>query len=391
MEIHIFDDFSFNKLLKQVLCPEFNVFPSASLSNDIKDIVFYRFLKEQECILDFMEGQQTAAINGSAGTGKTMIALEKARRNSANGDKVLFLCYNVKLQEFLARKYPEKNVDYFTIDGFICKLTQSPYADYKTAKPLLENMYYSHKFPYKHVIVDEGQDFGKQEVEETNILELLKLNVTFDENGTFYVFYDKLQMVQSDKIPSYIENPDCKLTLYRNCRNTENIAKTSLKPISNKPPRLFEDSITGVPVNIKYFNDEDAINDAVIQNIIELKRNGYKDIVVLTCKTEETSCISDKVKDDISRRNVQFTTCRKFKGLEADAVILIDVERDTFYGDHKLIYYVGASRAKFSLDILSAITDQECAAVLANDFGIKNAKMPKREFAKALNAIGTNR
>ena len=41
--------------------------------------------------------------------------------------------------------------------------------------------------------------------------------------GTFYVFYDKLQLVQSFEIPKFIERADCRLTLYKNCRNTKRL------------------------------------------------------------------------------------------------------------------------------------------------------------------------
>ena len=53
-----------------------------------------QLLREQYKLLDFLEDQDTAVINGAAGTGKTMLAIEKARRHSIEGEKVLFLCYN---------------------------------------------------------------------------------------------------------------------------------------------------------------------------------------------------------------------------------------------------------------------------------------------------------
>ena len=40
--------------------------------------------------------------------------------------------------------------------------------------------------------------------------------------------YDKLQKIQARALPMFIEEADCRLTLYRNCRNTINIATTSL-------------------------------------------------------------------------------------------------------------------------------------------------------------------
>jgi len=73
------------------------------------------------------------------------------------------------------------------------------------------------------------------------------------------------------------------------------------------------------------------------QYIEDLKKLGLTDIVILTCDTEEGSVFAStgalrKGEDGTKwkRSNVPFTTCRKFKGLEADAVILVDVSRGAF-------------------------------------------------------------
>ena len=51
---------------------------------------------------------------------------------------------------------------------------------------------------------------------------------------------------------------------------------------------------------------------------------GYRNITLLTCKTEETSIIADCCKDskyNYKRGYIKFTTCRKFKGLESDVIL----------------------------------------------------------------------
>jgi KaiC/GvpD/RAD55 family RecA-like ATPase len=53
--------------------------------------------------LEYLEEQNNAIINGLAGTGKTVMAIEKARRHAYKGEKVLFLCYNTKLKDYLSR------------------------------------------------------------------------------------------------------------------------------------------------------------------------------------------------------------------------------------------------------------------------------------------------
>ena len=54
-------------------------------------------------------------------------------------------------------------------------------------KEVLEDMYIVGNFPYQHIVIDEGQDFGKSGMEEAGLIELLKMNVLNDEskNGTF--------------------------------------------------------------------------------------------------------------------------------------------------------------------------------------------------------------
>lgn len=380
------------KIIREIFCPQFNIFPTASFDNDLKKIVFHRLLKEQSGILNFLSEQKSAVINGAAGTGKTMIAVEKAHRHAINGEKVLFLCYNNQLKRYLAENYSEANVDYYTIAGLACKMCSTPTPDYSKLKNRLEEMYLSESFPYQHVIVDEGQDFGIDVIDEEDILQQIKeiITDTKPENGTFYVFYDKLQMIQADHMPSFIEDADCKLTLYRNCRNTENIATTSLRPVTGRKPLLLEGCVKGTPAKLRFCTSDESVLAQINSSIDELKAEGYSDIVILTCKTENESVIFDKCKDGKYRNKYRFTTCRKFKGLEADAVILIDVDGNTFNSKNVLVFYVGTSRAKLKLDIITKLSDENCVDILVNNLDYKSKiRKPKKELASALNSIGS--
>lgn len=318
-----------------------------------------------------------------------MIAVEKAMRHASNGERVLFLCYNAYLKEYLADTFKHQNIDYLTISGFACKLCGTEQPDYKRACDKILDMYLSGTFPYVHVIVDEGQDFGMDNIEEADILQCIHDTVMDNDevDGTFYVFYDKLQLIQSKQIPKYISDADCKLTLYRNCRNTENIAITSLKPISERSPKLFEGAVKGIPANIHFVSEEDAVATKIENIINRLRAENILDIVILTCKTEDKSTLA-KCAQNGKYKNVKFTSCRKFKGLEADAVILIDVDENVFKENQKLLFYVGTSRARLVLDIVTDMDDLMCEEVLENVIRYnKKIKKPKREFAMALNAV----
>lgn len=379
-----------NRILREILCPQFNVFPSVTFESELKKIVFHRLLAEQSGILNFLSEQKTTVINGAAGTGKTMIAVEKAQRHASAGEKVLFLCYNVQLKNYLSENYSHKNIDYYTLSGLACKLCNEATPDYEKLKSILEDMYIFDNFPYLHIVIDEGQDFGMDIVEETGIIEIMKSIIidTKPDNASFYIFYDKFQMIQAHKIPKYISEADCKLTLYRNCRNTENIATTSLAPITERKPKLINGCIKGMPAKLHFCKSYENVREKLDFIIDTLKDQSIKDIVILTCKTENTSSLKHLISNGLYRNKYLFSTCRKFKGLEADAVILVDVTADIFEQENSLIYYVGTSRARLWLDIITTMDNESCLNVLQSVFEkcgyIKN---PQRELAAAINAI----
>ena len=89
------------------------------------------------------------------------------------------------------------------------------------------------------------------------------------------------------------------------------------------------------------------------------------------------------------RNKYLFTTCRKFKGLEADVVILLDVDKNTFEQENVLIFYVGTSRARIKLDIIAILSFDDCKEVLTSvlNYQVKFLRANK-DFAGALYATG---
>lgn len=378
-------------MLNRVLAPSFDLVSIPELKMEHRRLVFKTMLREQVALLNYLDEQNNAVINGLAGTGKTIMAVKKAQMNAEKGDKVLFLCYNLFLKEYLQNTYKDSNISFFTIDGLACKLCDTNTANYERLKEVLTDMYLESAFPYKHIVIDEGQDFGKEFIYETEIIDLLKSNVIDDETkgGTFYLFYDKNQMVQADKIPDYIRDADCKLTLYRNCRNTENIAITSLRLLGNdKTPKLFEGAVLGDSPEMYLASDVEQTVTALNKIIEQCWESGYSDICILTCKTEEKSIISEECSTGVylyKAKKIPFTTCRKYKGLEADAIIMVDMDYDMFTEQHEQIMYVGSSRARFKLSMIAHLNKTECESVL-NGMNMKKNKNPGKVLATAYNA-----
>lgn len=166
-----------------------------------------------------------------------------------------------------------------------------------------------------------------------------------------------------------------------------NVDITSLKPISQRTPKLYDGAIKGVPARIHFREDSQEAIERIETLIDELKNEGITDVVILTCKSEFKSILKENSDNGTFKKKV-FTTCRKFKGLEADAIILIDVDEDTFGSEAVQRFYVGASRARLRLEIVTTMTDENCEKVLREVVDYKKKiKNAKRELALAFNTM----
>ena len=378
-------------ILNRVLAPSFNLVSIAEMHHSHTERVFKRMLTEQLTLLNYLEEQKTAVINGMAGTGKTVMATEKARRLASRGERVLFLCYNRFLRDYLETALYDRNISYYTIDGFACSMCNTMEPNYSLLREALEKAYESECFPYQHIIIDEGQDFGKKEIADNDIVDLLKMNVNDDDvkGGTFYLFYDRNQMIQSAKLPDYIADADCKLTLYRNCRNTENIAITSMRLLGiSKQPKLFEGATKGENPRMYFASDAESTAQAIRDIVENNPEVSEEDIRILTCKTENQSILSSLCRDGCfvdNKLSIRFTTCRKFKGLESDIIIVVDANKEFLEGGGEKILYVGTSRARHKLYIICDISKEDSIDYLQSA-GYKPSANPYKRLATTFNA-----
>ena len=197
-------------------------------------------------------------------------------------------------------------------------------------------------------------------------------------------------MIQSRSVPKYIEDADCKLTLYRNCRNTENIALTSLRLLgSNKSPKLMPDAVLGDIPEIAFCSGKDETVSMLNAELDKFLDAGYTDITILTCKTENSSILTESCKNgkyNYKRGYINFTTCRKFKGLEADVIIVVDIDKNSFTDEQgEEMMYVGTSRARYKLSCIANMTEAECIEIM-DERSVKYNRNTFKSFATALNA-----
>ena len=397
-------------ILNEVLAPSIpGLCPSKRSQVDFSEIVYKQLIREQMRVLDFLDGQHSAVINGMAGTGKTFVALERACRCAARGERTLYLCFNTALRDYLEQEFGNANrdfadkVDFKTLDDFVATYA-GPLPDNlrKTTKAKaleLQSTRYAKavqclrsdpsRITWTQVIVDEGQDCAIPYIEQSGIMDVLKDTVVAKKNKTgnassFFMFYDAFQLVSlraSDtaELPRVIREADCKLTLYKNCRNTHSIAHAATSGILGvgKYPEMAAGALQGIKPELIFVDPNASPEDysAVVANRIGKLREDFSasDIVVLSCSPygDGHSRLEKKLTPRGDNRRMfnqvyRFSTYRKFKGLDASVIVLVDVDRNAFVGTHNAMpFYEGASRARQRLVVFASMSDDDCSEVVA--------------------------
>lgn len=337
---------------------------------------FLKLTNEQTCLLDYISEQKNATIQGVAGTGKTLIAKEAARRFGADGRRVLFLCFNRFLFMYLQKTYPYQNVTYYNIHTFISVYRPGEDTSLPSKRAQeLQNIDWD-MLEYDDVIIDEAQDFVNEEIIYFKDFVELK-------EGHFYAFYDKNQLLTTREVPEWIKKSDCKLLLTKNCRNTYEIALTSYNVIDialDKKTMM----INGEQTSISFVKGAVLPSMARLLKSLTDDKNGYEyaDIVILSLKSENDSIMNSVTKisgipitREKTNSSVMFTTASKFKGLESRVVIITDIDESCFIDDEKKRnFYVGCSRATQRLALFVHGDESKITS-------IANAINPKNQFA----------
>lgn len=339
---------------------------SETARNDIRSLV--TLTEKQFRYLRFLSGQRRAALAGCAGSGKTFLALQKARSLAVDeGLKVLFTCYNRPLADHLGNELGyRKKFDVFSFHQLCAFWTK------KAGIPLPEELnpeedYYNITLPnalmeavselggqYDAVVVDEGQDFRSE------WWEVLPWLLRDPVNGILYIFYDNNQRIYRDR--SSIPIPGAPFLLDENCRNTRSIFKVVQRFYSGSD-KIFSLGPHGLPVEIiEYSNPrqgEDLLRRLLHRLIIE---DGFRaeEIAVLSAIGKDRSSVLNQRfgnfvlvdRPNLSSGEIFATTVRRFKGLERPVIVLCEVDARIAPEEIDTLLYVGTSRARTYLVIL---------------------------------------
>ena len=310
---------------------------------------------QQAKLLDFLESHDRVEIRGGAGSGKTWLAVEKARRLTAAGQRVALLCYSRGLAEFLRRRVAGlKNKQQPAYVGEFHELgirwgvqrgtdDDSPYWEQHLPEQMLD---LAASLPdselFDAVVIDEAQDFDQ------SWWPAVLASLRDPDAGCLYVFSDEGQRVftRQGQSPVPLEAYDLK----ENLRNTKQIGGT-FSSLTQAQMRLLGGE--GVPVRFVPCATDDA-SDVADDVAADLLDDGWPQDSVALLTTYRRHPV--QVERQAAGQDAYWATywdtddlfyghVLGFKGLERPAVVLaVNGFRDEARAREML--YVGLSRAR---------------------------------------------
>ena len=183
---------------------------------------------EQLRAINMLRSSKRARISGCAGSGKTLVAADKATKLDNAGLKVLFLCHSPILVKYVAALLHGSSVEVADFTSWIGNylppgLLQDEAVWHYNFEPPAEQIdsafdgLSSSREKYDAIIVDEAQDFRPE-------WWLLVEEALTHGDAILYIFHDDRQQLSKNYIPEYpIDKPHVDLS--RNIRNSGNVYK----------------------------------------------------------------------------------------------------------------------------------------------------------------------
>lgn len=366
--------------LLQLLRPNFEMFESPRARLLASTAELKRYTAEQFIALDAMESNPRVIFDGPAGTGKTLLAIETARRAQSRGRKVLLLCYNRLLGVWLERetdalcpgvvastfhKYMLTVIGNTLPPGDVAAEFWEAELPMRTIDELLAN---SAGAQFDEIVVDESQDLMRDQY-----LDVIDLILKGGLAAGRWRFFGDLEGqaiygTSNDPLSGLLRRtgPVPRYGLRVNCRNTPRVAELVQTLGGLTPPysRILRPD-DGIEPEIRYYASP-AAQSTVLTGILDaLYGDGFrgKDLVILSSRAVSPCAAGiasppwcDRLRPLSPTADASYGYCsiHAYKGLEAGAVIVTDVERLSGQ-DASMLLYVAATRATQRLYILANV------------------------------------
>jgi hypothetical protein len=291
------------KKLQRMFAPSWEFSPPQQKYFEDVDVIIKQLTEDQYRTIDLLQRYRRAKISGCAGSGKTLVAVEKAIRLDREGFKVLILCFNPYLAANLRQRVQGTDIVVADLTGFIHSLISN------IDKPDVFTTRVRSKFPtpwtqydeptsdelelafdillrepanFDAVIVDEGQDFreGWWMIAEACLRD--------PQNGIFYIFYDDNQLIYPLRTNLQFPIHEIPFQLSLNCRNAGKIFELVQK-LHPDAPKVNEQLVgKGVFIETIYSGEGELLRQLrEAFRVLENDSPRLKDFVVITAETSD--------------------------------------------------------------------------------------------------------
>ena len=332
-----------------------------------EDQELLRLTDQQFKVLDVLSRQRRVSVSGGAGTGKTVLALEKARRLATEGMDVLLTCFNKPLADHLRRI--SGPVERLTIANFhrLC-WQMAEQAGIPLPDPLADASpdFFDRTLPdallgaldrlshrFDAIIVDEGQDFRE------SWWAPLLLCAKDPDGGVLYVFHDENQQVYK-RVPSF-PGGLAPVGLGENLRNTRRIHEATLRFYHGEPLRAVGPEGQEVECHAVHGPSEiDTTVSRVLHRLVREEGVPTEDIAILVGSSQaaplkhadHVGAFQTTGEQPPGPGKVLVESVRRFKGLERKVIILTGIDQ-LRPEDERALLYVGLSRARVYLVVVA--------------------------------------
>jgi hypothetical protein len=340
--------------------PQRDVVAKALENEDTADTL----TEHQAVILDAIRLLNRVEVRGGAGSGKTFLAMEQARRLAARGQRVALVCYSHGLASYLERitaNWPRRQrpayVGEFHALGVAWGAPEGPDEAVRTEET---GQFWEHDLPrqmaglaaglepghrFDAVVVDEAQDFADAWWDP------ILASLRDEETGGIYVFSDEGQRVFDRYGAPPV--PLVPLILDHNLRNTRQIAN-AFQPLVDHPMRFLGGEGPAVKFVACAASEAMGVGDDQVELLLD---EGWRpeDVALLTTGSRHPEQVARQAEGNEAywdsfwdAEQVFYGHVLGFKGLERRAVVLVVNELGAFERSRERLY-VGLSRARDQL------------------------------------------
>lgn len=364
------------EIIESLFARDFTVLPASAARIAEEEQQRIQLTEIQFRLLKMLGPRRRVGIAGGVGTGKTLLAVEKAHDLARRSFKTLLLAYNRPLGDHLASVVDKSlPITATSFHAFCTQLLKQNPGDYlsRAQRDYPNCDYWNVTLPaaicyllaeksieFDAILVDEAQDFADE------FWFPLELMLADSEKSPLYLFYDSNQRLYRSA-SNFPIKPEEEFELTENCRNTAAIHEV-VRPLFSGG-ELNPPAIHGTPVkwhNASTLREQIKAIRSLVENLISIEGLKCEEIVVLIAdrsilRTYLEALMEKKLFDGIHfletaksiPKTIRALSAAKFKGLEAPVVIVCGLDSlDPNREESRMDLYVAFSRPKNELHLV---------------------------------------